>query len=226
VALRVQQLSAAAVAGAVVFLASTLAQADPGRTGLVLSFDLDTTWIRSMPSMSIGYTETPSHALAGGTIPATPSLMFLGAGLDLSLTYGHHWVFPLFGFEGGGAIGPRPSTISTLDGSVVQSRPWTTYRIEGLLPGVGYRKVDKRWLFSGTLRFGVVGYGVADGIATAGTTQHSEATSSVELAVRMDLKGCRRLDPTTRACLVVSPNLYEGGFLNGGSVALLWEIGR
>lgn len=209
-----------------VLLTSRPALADTGRVGLDLSLGLDGTWVRSLPSMSIGYTAVPAHALTGGTIPTAPSLTFMGARADLGLYAGHHWFFPLLGASVDGAVGPSQATVSTLDGSVVESRPWTSYRVEALLPGIGYRAIERRWLFSGTLRLGVVGYGMADGVASAGMTQHSEATSSVELAVHVELKACRRLDPTNRACLLLSPSLYEGEFLNGGSLGLLWEYGR
>jgi hypothetical protein len=142
------------------------------------------------------------------------------------MTYRRHWVFPLFGAGIEGVVGASPTTLSALDGSIVSSRPWTTIRAFALLPGVGYRATPRRWLLSATLQPGIVGYGMSDEVAASGSFQTAEATSNVELTLRLDLKVCRRLDPTNRACLLVAPSLYEHGFFGGGSAALLWEYGR
>jgi hypothetical protein len=202
------------------------AHADPGRTVVDFSLGPETTWIRSMPATSIGYTQTVSHALAGGDIPSAPSLMFVGFGAALSLSYRRHWVFPLLGGGIEGAVGPSPLTLSTLDGSIVDSHPWTTFRAFALLPGIGYRAVERRWLVSATAQLGLVGYGMQDGIAANGVTQTVEATSNVQALLRLELKVCRRLDPTTRVCASVAPSLYESTFLNGGTAALTMEFGR
>ena len=223
---RVSRVLGAVVALSVGLLTARAAHAEPGRYALDLSFGPESTWVRSMPSMSIGYTQTSAHALAGGEIPSASSLAFVGFGASLSLAYRRHWVFPLLGLGVEGAVGPSPTTLSSLDGSVVASRPWTTFRALVLLPGIGYRAVEKRWLVSATMQLGLVGYGMSDEIAASGSFQTAEATSGIEPTLRVDLKVCRRLDPTTRACLAVAPSVYEHGFLGGGTVALLWEYGR
>jgi hypothetical protein len=49
--------------------------------------------------------------------------------------------------------------------------------------------------------------------------------NSVSFTLRAQLSVCRRLDPSERVCLSVTPNIYQWGWGNGGSVSLRWEIG-
>ena len=44
-------------------------------------------------------------------------------------------------------------------------------------------------------------------------------------ALRLPIEACRRLDPLERACLVVTPQIYEFGWATGASVAVRWEWG-
>jgi hypothetical protein len=66
---------------------------------------------------------------------------------------------------------------------------------------------------------------VADGSSSLDLSDQNDSVFAVTLGVRADAEVCRRLDPIERACLFVSPALYEFSALNGGSIGLRWEVG-
>jgi hypothetical protein len=48
---------------------------------------------------------------------------------------------------------------------------------------------------------------------------------AARVGVRTDVEACRRIDPIERACVFLSPALYEFSAFKGGSAGLRWEFG-
>jgi hypothetical protein len=194
-------------------------------TGIGGSFGGQFEWMPYVPSLGVPTTSTPVRTIEGGTLPPSGSLFFAGAQADSSLVVRSRLVVPLVGISGALAAGNSSAVVTTLDGSIAEVRPWTAYRVECLLPGIGVRLTRRRWTVSAWARGYVVGVGMGASIATAGGSSDLSSPSRFGLAVRAELEGCRRLDPLNRLCMFVAPALYEFGPFNGGSAGLRWELG-
>jgi hypothetical protein len=119
--------------------------------------------------------------------------------------------------------------ITGLDGSIVHLQTWTSKMATLLLPGFGVRAVRRRWMFElsarGVLSVAWMTATVADAGSSLDLTEQNDSVLAVTLGARADAEVCRRLDPVERACLFVSPVLYEFSAFNGGSIGLRWEVG-
>lgn len=206
-------------------LVSRPASAAPTPMALEGEAGVELGWIRTTPTLAFDdVVATPLRTLRAGQLGSAGPLTFLGGHFDTSIVAADQWVFPLVGAGAYWAVGDTPRTLTTLDGSFVELRPWTTHRIDVLLPGVGVRMKARRWAFAVTVRAAYTFLGMNAAIANGASTKVAEATASAP-SLRMSVEACRRLDPTNRACLFVAPNLYEVSFLNGGSIGLRWEWG-
>jgi hypothetical protein len=150
--------------------------------------------------------------------------MMLGGSADSALITGRSWVFPMLGLAVHGAAFSSPRVIGSVDGSIVEQRSWTAFDVDGLLPGVGYRWTERRWMFGATIRTGVSGAELIASVASGRQTVDHELVK-VSFLLRAELEGCRRIDPVERVCLSVAPTIYQFGFGNGGVVGLRWEVG-
>jgi hypothetical protein len=230
--------SAAAVVAATLMSASAAhAQADrawgvtqdkPGRHDGELSFDLRDYWLRSMPQFSLSDpTPIGVRSVGTGTLPSTGEQHFLALAIDTKYIYNQRFEFPIFGLVGGGAVGQSPRVVSSVDGTMVDMKPWTAGAFTFLLPGVGFRFRERRWMFGANVR--MVATLVWEQVTFASGASKDDSPPALWAATfgaRAHVEACRRLDLESRLCLFVEPHLYEFSALNGGSAGLRWEFGK
>lgn len=151
---------------------------------------------------------------------------FAAAGVEggFGLVLDDRWLFPLFALGVAHAVGTYPSVATHVDGAATWLRPASAFRVELLLPGVGYRVKHRRWAASAVARIGVSAVVMDARIADQGQRLDALA-SAASLSVRVDLSACRRFGPLERLCLVGSPHVYDFGPMNGLTVGLRWEMG-
>ncbi len=188
------------------------------------SFDVYARALRTTPRFTYHAVQNDLRALDGGKVSSTGAASFLGASIDLGLAVDDRFLLPLLGIGGGVSLGSHARVLTSIDGSMVELRPWTMLEGEVLLPGLGVRFKERRWLFAAALR---TGYSF---MSMKGSVTNLVGTSDLDLgatsfALRLPVEACRRLDPMERACFVVTPHLYEFGWATGASVALRWEWG-
>jgi hypothetical protein len=200
------------------------AAADRG-TGLDGSLGGQVDWMPYAPTLSVPATATSVRTIEGGTLPSVGSLWFAGAQVDSSFVYRGRLVVPLLGISGALAAGTSAAVVSSLDGSIAEQRPWTAFRIECLLPGVGVRFTSRRWTAGASVRAFVVGLGMDASVAVGAGSSALSMPSRFGLGARAELEGCRRLDPVNRVCAFAGASLYEFAPVNGGSAGLRWELG-
>lgn len=215
-------VGAAALAGLAALTVSPNAQADDD---FQLAGQVGVGWMRQTPSLETPELSTPARELGKLPVPTKGGLTMMNASLDLAMVWDTRWTFRLAGFGGGWALGSYDRTITSVDGSIADLRPWTAYRFDGILPGLHYRFKRRRWMFGvgvGT-GFSVL---VMSGSIASGTTSVPFEAKAPSFVVQADVEGCRRLDPTTRLCLTVSPRVYDFGILNGAVAGLRMEFGK
>ena len=183
-------------------------------------------WRRTMPTLrSTSATTTSARTVGESDVAIGGPMVSLGGSFDVAATVDDRWVLPIVGFAGYGAIGSYDTIVTSVDGSIAKVRPWTTYEIDLLLPGIGYRLKKRRYMFGAVLRTGVSALGISGTIAGAGDeTQFTAA--GLSFLVQAEVEACRRLDPVTRVCAVVMPRIYDFGFMNGATFGLRVEWGR
>jgi hypothetical protein len=202
--------------------------ADPGWE-LQTSLDARDVWLRAMPPIDLRSPYDASlRTLPAGTLPSTGSQQFMALTWDSGATVNDRWMLPIFGLQFGWAVGTSPDVVTSLDGTIVHMHPWTSDMITVLLPGLGVRAKARRWMFEGAVR-PVLSFVWMSAIAATGSSTSDLSDGHAFFAtgggVRAELEACRRIDPVQRACLLVSPALYEFSALNGGSIGLRWEVG-
>ncbi len=212
-----------AIAGAVaiVFFASPrVACAD---VGLQLTLGPGVSWMRSSPALTSGAV-TGLREIGETKVPTRGSLTTVGAYLDTELTWKGPTTMPLFGLGYYGALGSYDSVTTSVDGSVAHLQPWTTYRWDVLLPGIGARFKARRWMFELGARTGISILGMHGYVAEGADTQRIDPSGASFLLLGQ-ASICRRLDPWQRICIEAQPRLYDFGFLNGGTAGIRWEWG-
>ena len=212
---------AGSVAGAIV-CAPTHARAD-------LDFQVSATggvsWLRAMPALKMPETTTSARVVSESKVPIGVPLFALGGAFDMGVTSDDRWAIPLFGFGGYAAVGSYDTIVTSVDGSIARARPWSTYEVDVLLPGLGYRVKKRRFMFAATLRTGIV-YLATGGSVAGGADFVPFTASGTSALLQAEIEACRRLDPLTRVCLHIAPRIYEFGFLNGATFGLRVEWGR
>lgn len=181
--------------------------------------------IRTMPSLKSGAATTFAREVPAHDVPIGGSVTAIGGGFDLSLIIDDRWAIPAFGLGGYGAVGSYPAIVTSIDGSIAHVRPWSTYEIDLLLPGVGYRVKRRRFMFSASVRTGVSVLHVGGSVAGGGDEQPI-TLSGVSPMLQAELEACRRLDPITRVCVQIAPRIYDFGIMNGATLGLRVEWGR
>jgi hypothetical protein len=193
------------------------------------SLDARDVWVREMPPIDLRSPyDMSSRTLPAGTLPSTGSQQFMALTWDTGATVNDRWMLPIFGLQFGWAVGTSPDVVTSLDGTVVHMHPWTSDMVTALLPGIGVRTKARRWMFEVAAR-PVLTFVWMKATAASGTSTSELGDGNALFAmgggVRAELEACRRIDPVQRACLLVSPSLYEFSSLNGGSIGLRWEVG-
>src|SRR5262249_45786708 len=138
---------AIAAACALSFVAMRAHAREP-RVDLVGSVDVRDWYLRRMPTFDLGdTTDLKFRTLGPGRLPSTGPQHFLAFYTDSDLVYDDHLVFPMLGIGAMGAIGQSPRVVTSVDGTIVDMHPWTSWGISFLLPGIGYRFKERRWMF-------------------------------------------------------------------------------
>jgi hypothetical protein len=186
-------------------------------------------WMRRLPDhlRTTAPVVLPSRVLPQATAVGTTEsgLTMLGAMTDASLTIDDRITVPVLGLHVATAVGPYDTILTQADGSIARLRPWTAYRLDLLLPGVGVRHKHRRLMFAALVRPGVAFLRMGSSIAGGGE-RAEVALSAAAFTVQLELEACRRLDPLSRACVVFAPKLYEWHVANGATLGLRWEWGR
>ena len=191
-----------------------------------LAVDATGTWLPSAPSMTFDQaSDGPYRSPSGSTARLGFPLGFLGVGGQLNLLLGQRWFLPVLGATFSTAVGPSPRAIVSVDGSIAELRPWAAKLFDVSILGLGYRAKVRRWLFAADVTAGLAFLTMPGTVAT-GLQVEDASTTAVTPTLRVDLQGCRRLDPENRFCLVLQPRIYEWGWMNGASVSLRWEFGQ
>jgi len=196
---------------------------------LQTALDARDVWMRALPPIDLHspYDGLP-RTVPAGTLPSAGAHQFMAITWDTSLTIDDRWLIPILGIQYGWSVGESPDVVTSLDGTIVHMQTWTTNVLTALLPGAGVRGKVRRWMFSADVR-PVASFVWMSAMAAQGTNSSDlgdgHSLFAVGLGVRAELEACRRVDPVQRACLVVSPALYEFSAMNGGSIGLRWEVG-
>jgi hypothetical protein len=216
------RIAVASLAFAAACAVATPAEARDSQVELGGVFDVFGTYMRAAPSMVLSSSDTsrPLH----GRLPSVGHLTLAGAAGEMTLAVDSRLIFPIAGLGISAAVGGGPRVLSSVDGSIVEQRAWTTYMGDLLLPGIGLRFKEHRWMFSGVVRTGISFAGMSGSVASGGDTSPVTA-SAMSMLLRVQLEGCRRLDPVERICFEVSPSIYQYGFGNAVTAGLRWEFG-
>jgi hypothetical protein len=221
------RLLSAALALSCGLLAARPAQAD---LDVQLAGGASLDWMRTMPrSLSTLHTQDlSSRVLPSGTRLGTPGgggLTMLGGYVDTSLTVDDRLTIPMLGVAGLVAAGPYDTLVTHADGSVARVHPWTAWRVDILLPGVGVRHKHRRLMLAASVRTGASFLRMGGRIASGASSVPAELVSASFL-VQAELEACRRLDPMTRVCVFFAPKVYQFAIANGASAGVRMEWGR
>jgi hypothetical protein len=181
-------------------------------------------WRRKMPELESSSASTAARDIAPTKVAIGGSVLSLGGGVDMSAIVDDHWTIPMLGIAGYGAVGSYDTIVTSLDGSIARVRPWTTYNVDILLPGLGYRMKKRRFMFSATVRTGIVALSTNGSVAGGAGEVPIDLTGYSPL-LQVELEACRRLDPVRRACVQLAPRIYDFGFINGATLGLRLEWG-
>lgn len=182
-------------------------------------------WVRRSPAFSSDAVNTMARSMRAGTVETGRGLGMLGLSSDVEMTVDDRWRIPLVGGAAYWAVGSYDSLVTSLDGSVASVRPWSTFRGDLLLPGVGRRWKHRRNMWGVSIRTGV-SFASIGGSVAAGTESVPLSLSASTFLLQAEVEACRRLDPTIRACLQIVPRIYDHELLNGVTFGLRMEWGR
>lgn len=182
-------------------------------------------WMRTTPNLSAANVSTSARDMAGRDIRSRTGLALAGAALDAELVIDDRYRVPLFGGGLAWAVGPYDTTITSHDGSIARLRPWTSFKGDILLPGIGRRFKHRRYMFGAAVRGGISFFSMNGNVAAGAEQAELDLTARTWL-VQIELEACRRLDPSTRLCLMVAPRVYEHELLNGFTAGIRMEWGR
>jgi len=182
-------------------------------------------WTRSLPELKSASTLTAAREVRESRVAIGGSLFAVGGGVDVGLAIDDRVFLPGFGLAAYSAVGSYDTVLTSADGSIARVRPWTTYQLDFLLPGIGYRMKHRRFMFVASIRTGVSGMHMEGSIA-GGEGDTLASLSGVSGLLQVELEACRRLDPVTRICAQLAPRIYDFGFMNGATLGLRVEWGR
>jgi hypothetical protein len=219
------RVTLAALVGFSVIGATSDARADRNEVEAQLAIGAGAAWMRSLPTFATDSLLTNARDLGRGSVRSSRGITLYGSHFDVALTIRDRWSIPLLGGGVYGAVGPHDGILTTLDGSMVRLRPWTTVRADMLLPGVAYRLKKRRWMFTFGGRIGVGYTSLKGSVASAAEVDELDIEKAT-VFLQSEIEACRRLDPTTRLCVQVAPRLYDYQLLNGGTLSLRIEWGK
>jgi hypothetical protein len=163
--------------------------------------------------------------IEGTTKPFGFATGYFGVRSGIDFIESDRWIIPLFDLGLYGIMGSYSDTLTSADGSLFRLHPSGTIMFDGEVSGIGVRFKKRRWMFEGTIKPGIAILAMPGSVADGKGFTDVDAFNSITVTLRAQLSVCRRLDPTERVCLSVTPNIYQWGWGNGGSVSLRWEIG-
>lgn len=182
-------------------------------------------WMRSAPSVGISPTEGNTIRVPDGdTARLGIPLGFVGIGAGIDVRLSRALYLPTLGVSWWRAVGSSPTVVTSVDGSIVQLRPYRASLLDVTLLGIGVRAPLRRWLVSADVAFSLTIFTIP-GVVAAGAYEEETTGIRASPTIRIDVAGCRRFDPSNRLCLALSPNVYSFGLFNGGTLTLRWEIG-
>jgi hypothetical protein len=161
----------------------------------------------------------------GSTKPFGFATGYFGFRTGMDFIESDRWIIPMFDLGLYGIMGTYADTLASADGSLFRLHPAGTIMFDAELFGIGVRFKKRRWMFEGTIKPGIAVLAVPAAVADGKGFTDTDALNSVTFTLRAQVSVCRRLDPSERVCLSVTPNIYQWGWGNGGSVSLRWEIG-
>jgi hypothetical protein len=165
------------------------------------------------------------QAVNGSTQPFGFSTGFFGVRGGLDFVVSDRWIVPLLDVGFYGIMGSYSDMLTSVDGSLFRLHPAGTIMFDVELLGFGVRVKHRRWMFEAVLKPGVAVLEVPAAISNGAGWTDTDALTGVTPTLRASLSVCRRLDPQERVCASVTPNIYQWGWGNGGSVSLRWEFG-
>jgi hypothetical protein len=158
-------------------------------------------------------------------LPSVGPLTLGGVGADFGVSIDERIIVPILGFGFETALGQSPRVLTGIDGALAEVRPWTAWKYDIGMPGLGLRFKERRWMFSFLLRPGISLLFMKGSVA-AGADTNDLTLYTPSLYARAEVEACRRFDPTERVCVFVAPTMYVGfGFVAGASAGVRWEIG-
>lgn len=192
-----------------------------------------TLWIEGtgtyMPSSSTleatDVTNSARGVINGWTPPFGFATGFVGVRTGLDFTAGDRWIIPAFDVGFYGIVGVYSDTLTSADGSLFRLHPSGTFMFDAEALGIGVRFKKRRWMFEASIKPGFAVMVVPAAVADGKRFTDIDPLSTATLTLRASLSVCRRLDPVERVCASVTPNIYQWGWGNGGSVSLRWELG-
>jgi hypothetical protein len=212
--------AAAGLVGWLALLAPVVARAEPS-----LAAGFGATWLARMPAVRVDALDLDSRRVREGQVANRGGVALLGGYLDSGLALGDRWTVPLFGGGLHLAIGSYDEVVTSDDGSIATLRPWSTFCLDALLPGLGLRAKHRRWMIGGSVRTGISVLAEGGSVVDGASAKPFQGVSATFLLMGQ-VEGCRRLDPEQRICVEIAPRLYEFGWLNGATVGLRYELGR
>lgn len=178
------------------------------------------------PTFQVSDVATTSRpAINGSTPPFGFATGFFGARTGLDFVASDRWIFPVIDIGLYGIIGAYDDTLSSADGSLFRLHPSGAFMMDAELLGFGVRFKRRRWMFEATIKPGFALFAMPAAVVDGNRFVDIDALTAATFTLRAQLSVCRRLDPSERVCASITPNIYEWGWGNGGSVSLRWEIG-
>lgn len=187
--------------------------------------------LQHMPSLPAGsLREATSSDLRfypeGASVPMGNPMTYVGLEGGFAFTLDDRWVLPFLSVGVYAPVGPMPDVLTNIAGSVARVSPSTGYRIDASFLGLGFRQNDRRFSYG----FRILPYvafmpSMSTAVLEGNTFTPLGGTRVIWGAVRFEGEACRRLDPYRRACLVVTPSIFEGRWLNGLALSLKVELG-
>ncbi len=163
--------------------------------------------------------------ISGSTPPFGFATGFFGVRAGMDFIASDRWIIPAFDVGFYGIMGMYSDTITSADGSIFKLHPAGTILFDGEILGFGARWKKRRWMFEATIKPGFAVMAMPAAVADGKGFTDTDALNAATITLRASLTACRRLDPLERVCLSVTPNIYQWGWGNGGSVSLRWEFG-
>jgi hypothetical protein len=163
--------------------------------------------------------------ISGTTPPFGFATGFFGARMGFDFVTSDRWVIPIFDVGFYGIVGAYADQLTSADGTFFRLHPAGTFMLDTEILGIGVRFKRRRWMFEATIKPGIAVLAVPAAVADGKSWTSVDQLNSASPTLRASLSVCRRLDPMERVCLSVTPNIYQWGWGNGGSVALRWEFG-